>query len=348
MYTREILPPRETPIENGKPLAGTWTKAFNEVNLLSIWKPYIIPTPWWLRDQRIKEWESFIIQDDHYYLDALFCNLKLYRMVKVFLYNKDTKEQIAFRKRIPFRGWHLPRQLANSSIEYRSGGFFFRVHNWLEADLIRLDLDIAASRKRPSFTAHLDYDMAGPVEPLVVNLLFSGSRSMYAYKAMGAIRGDMVVGGRHIVFDPARTSGIICDFKGFYPYPMHSIWCSTLGFDADKRRYGFSLGENQTRETYKNNENALWIEGRLTPLPPVRITYPEGPESEWIIQDTEGMVDLSFTPVLPIKNSLNLVLISTEHYTCLGLFNGFLLNSEGEQLQVRNLWGLGEMFFIRV
>jgi hypothetical protein len=348
MYTREILPPRETPIKDGRPLAGTWTKAFSEVDLLNIRKPYVIPTPWWLRDHRIKEWESFLIQDDHYYLDALFCNLKLYRIVKIFLYNKDTKEQISFRKKIPFRGWHLPRQLANSSIDHRSNGFFFRIHNWLTADLIRLDLDIAASRKRPSFTAHLEYDMAGSVEPMVVSLLFSDNRSMYAYKAMGAVRGDMVAGGRHIVFDPARTSGIVCDFKGFYPYRMRSIWCSSLGFDTDNRRYGFNLGENQTRETYKNNENALWVEGRLTPLPPVRITCLEGPEAEWIIQDTEGMVDLSFTPVLPVKNSLNLVLIRTEQYTYLGLFNGFLLNSKGEQIQVRNLWGFGEIFSVRV
>jgi hypothetical protein len=348
MYTREILPPRGTPVKDGRPLAGTWTKAFSEVDLLNIRKPYVIPTPWWLRDHRIKEWESFLIQNDHYYLDALFCNLKLYRIVKIFLYNKDTKEQVSFRKRIPLRGWHFPRQLANSSIDHRSNGFFFRIHNWLAADLIRLDLDIAAARKRPSFTAHLEYDMAGSAEPMVVSLLFSENRSMYAYKAMGAVRGDMVVGGRHIVFDPGRTSGIVCDFKGIYPYRMHSVWCSSAGFEAGNRRYGFSLGENQARETYKNNENALWVEGRLTPLPPVRITCPGGPDLEWIIQDTEGMVDLSFTPVLPVKDSLNLVLIRAEHYTCLGLFNGFLLNSNGEQVQVRSLWGLGEIFSVRV
>jgi hypothetical protein len=190
--------------------------------------------------------------------------------------------------------------------------------------------------------------MAGSVEPMVVSLLFSENRSMYAYKAMGAVRGDIVVGGRHSVFDPARTSGIVCDFKGFYPYRMYSIWCSSLGFDADQRRYGFSLGENQTRETYKNNENALWVEGRLTPLPPVRITCPEGPESGWIIQDTEGMVDLSFTPVLPAENGLNVLFIRAEQYTCLGLFNGFLLNSKGEQLQIHNFWGLGEIFSMRI
>jgi hypothetical protein len=190
--------------------------------------------------------------------------------------------------------------------------------------------------------------MAGSVEPMVVSLFFPGDRSMYAYKAMGAVRGDMVVGGQHVVFNPARTSGIVCDFKGFYPYRMRSIWCSALGFDDGGRRYGFSLGENQTRETYKNNENALWVEGRLTPLPPVRITCPEGPELEWIVQDTEGMVDLSFVPVLPVKDNLNLILISTEHYTCLGLFNGILLNLNGEQIQVRNLWGLGEIFSLRV
>jgi hypothetical protein len=34
MYTREILPPRISPIENGAPVTGTWNRAFEKVDLL--------------------------------------------------------------------------------------------------------------------------------------------------------------------------------------------------------------------------------------------------------------------------------------------------------------------------
>jgi hypothetical protein len=349
MYTRDIQEARPSPVENGKPIQGTWVQAFDEVDLLSIQRPYQYPLPGWMRDNRIKEWESFVIQDDQYYLDAMLCNFKVYRMAQVSLYNIKTRERMLFRKFLPLSGWHIPRSLANASIESRSYGFFFRIHDWLDANTIKVDLDIEATRKRPSFTAHLEYDLDGRKStPMAVNLLFSEQRSMYAYKAVAAVRGDMVFGGRHISFLPEKTTGLFCDFKGFFPYRMQSIWCTGLGFDAENRRYGFSIAENQAKETHKNNENALWVDGHLTPLPPVRITMPDGIEKTWVIQDMEGMVDLTFTPQEHNGSVINLIATRAEYRTPLGYYNGMLVNAEGAQIPVRNLWGLGEKLYLRV
>ena len=63
-------------MENGRPLQGTWTEAFEEVDLLDVQRPYSIPLLKGVKDYRIKEWESFIIQDDRFYLQARFTNLK--------------------------------------------------------------------------------------------------------------------------------------------------------------------------------------------------------------------------------------------------------------------------------
>jgi hypothetical protein len=349
MYTREILDARPSPVENGKPLQGTWTEAFHEVDLLAIQRPYSIPLLKGVKDSRIKEWESFLIQDDRYYLDAIFCNVKYYCWAQVFLYDKKNQDQLRFRKIIPFNGWHMPRSLANSSVDSRVYGFFFRIHNWLDADTIKVDLDIEANQVRPSFTAHVEYDLnRAKIIPMTVNLLFSEKRCMYAYKVLSSVRGDMVFGGRHISFNPEKTSGIFCDFKGFYPYRMRSVWCTGLGFDGENRRYGFSIVDNQTRESFKNNENALWIDGRLTPLPPVRITMPGGIDSDWIIQDMEGMVDLVFSPCEEVRSGFNLLITRCEYETPLGLFNGMLLDVDGNQIQVRNLWGMGQKLYLRV
>jgi ribosomal protein L37E len=318
------------------------------VDLLSIQRPFSFPLPGWVRDTRIKEWESFLIQDDRFCLDAILGNMKLYRMAQVFLYDKETGERLRFRKIIPLSGWRMPRNLYNASIDSRSYGFFFRIHNWLDANTIKIDLDIEATCWRPSFTAHAEYKLEENTVPLVTSLLFSDKRSMYAYKVLSPVRGDIVFGGRHISLNPARTSGVFCDFKGYYPYRMRSVWCTACGFDRENRRYGFSIAENQTKETYKNNENALWVDGRLTPLPPVRITMPGGVDGEWIIQDIEGMVDLVFTPRERIHSNMNLFVTNTEYVTPLGFFNGMLAAGDGVQIQVHNLWGLGEKVYLRV
>jgi hypothetical protein len=349
MYTREILPPRGSPIENGIPVQGTWTRAFEEVDLLDIRRPYRYPLPRWIRDTRIKEWETFIIQDDRFYLEAVFCNVKMYQLAQVFLYDKDTQERFMFRKVIPGGGWRLPRSLNNASVDSRSYGFFFRIHNWLDADTIKLDLNIEAARRRPAFTAHAEFDLnRAAAVPMVVSLGFSERRTMYAFKAFTAVRGDMVFGGRHISFNPEKCSGFFYDYKGFYPYHLRMTWCNGMGFDGEGRRFGFSLAEDQTRETHKNNENALWINGGLTPLPPVRITMPGGIESDWIIQDLEGMVDLIFTPREQMRSGVNILVTHTEYETPLGYYNGTLVSSGGEQIQVRNLWGMGEKLYLRL
>jgi hypothetical protein len=347
MYTREILPPRGSPIENGAPLQGTWTRAFDEVDLLDIRRPYRCPLPRWVRDSRIKEWESFVIQDDRFYVEAILGNLKLYRMAQAFIYDKDTQERFMFRKTFPGSGWRMPRSLANTSVDSRSSGFFFRVHNWLDAGRVKLDLNIGGGR--PGLTAHAEFDLdRTSVIPMAVSLSFAERRSLYAFKAFTPVRGDMVFGGRHISLDPEKCSGFFHDYKGFFPYRMRNVWCLGMGFDEDGRRFGFSIVENQTRETHKNNENALWINGGLNPLPPVRITMPGGPESDWIIQDVEGMVDLVFTPREHIRGGTNTVVIHTEYETPLGCYNGMLIGSGGEKIQVRNLWGVGEKLYLRV
>jgi hypothetical protein len=336
-------------VEKGLPLQGTWMRAFKEVDLLKINRPYPFPLPGGIKNLRIKEWESFYIQDDRYCLHARFNNMKYYRSALVTMYDRETKERLEFRKVIPGGAWRLPRNLHNDAVDSHSYGFFFRIHTWLDAETINLELNIKRKRKDPAFTAHATFDFAGgKTIPMAVSLLFSDNRNMYAYKALTAVSGDVVSGGKHIHFDPAKTSGLFCDFKGYYPYRMRSSWSTGMGFDSRNRRFGFALGENQARESYKNNENALWIDGKLTPLPPVRITQSGGSESDWIIQDMEGMVDLVFTPKEMKRTTEKFIFSASDFETPMGHFNGLLVSSEGEELPVKNVWGTSEKLYLRV
>jgi hypothetical protein len=336
-------------VENGIPLQGTWMRAFDDVDILDIRRPYPVPLPRWIKGMRIKEWETFYIQDDRYYLQARLSNLKYYRSAHVMMYDRETKEQLEYSKIIPGGGWRLPQNLKNDSVDSRSRGFFFRIHSWLDTERVNIELNIKRNRKEPAFTAHVTFDLAlGKTMPMAVSLLFSDHRNMYAYKALTAVRGDVVSGGKHIYFDPAKTSGMFCDFKGYFPYNMRSTWCTGMGFDNRNRRFGFALGENQAKESFKNNENALWVDGKLTLLPPVKITQSGGSESDWIIQDMEGMVDLVFTPKELKRNTGNFIFSVSDYETPIGHFNGLLVNNEGEELPVRNVWGTVEKLYLRL
>jgi hypothetical protein len=350
MYTREILPPIASPVQDGNPIIGTWNRAFEKVDLQEISKPYNYPMPKWMKNFRIKEWQCFSAHDNYFLLDAIFCNVKMYRMAQVLLYDKEKGQKFIYRKVIPGTGWQLPKSLANSSVDSRSFHFFFRIHSWLDADTVKLDINIEASRKHPPLTVHLAYDMSSQnVTPMAVCLGFSKQQTMYSYKALAPVRGDMVLGGKRIILKQENCSGVFYDCKGFFPYRMHTSICNASGFDEEnKRRFGFHIAENQTRDANKNNENALWINGKLTPLPPVRITMQNGIDADWIIQDVEGMVDLTFTPKEPDKSGVKLMLTKADFNVPLGYYNGMLVNSEGEKIHIKNLFGIGEKLYLRV
>jgi len=347
VYSREIQEkrqkPRHEPVENGIPVQGTWTEAFDEADLSSVHRPYSFPLLKRVKNLMIKEWESFIIQDDRFYLFAKFCNFKYYCTAIINIYNMETKELIEYTKHIPGGSWRLPGNLHNDSLVGRSSDFFFKIHTWLDHKSIEFEMDIKEYASRPAISVRAAFDLAeGKTTPMAVSLLFSERRNMYAYKALAAVRGELILGGQHIQLEPSKTSGIFCDFKGFFPGRKHYVWGSAMSFDKLGKRFGFTLGENHTKEPYSNNENALWIDGRLTPLPPVKITQNGNQLSDWIIQDMEGMVDLVFTP-----KELGYNMSSNQEHS-LGFYNGQVLGSEGEEVTVRNVWGTGERLYLRV
>ena len=349
MYTREILSPRASPIEDGNPVIGTWNSAFEKVDLQEIKKPYKFPIPRWAKDWRIKEWQCFSANNDFFLLEAIFCNVKLYRMAQVLLYDKVNEQKFLFRKIKPGTGWRLPVSLANSSVDSRSSQFFFRIHNWLDADTVKLDINIEPKRKQPPLTVHLSYKInSQDVTPMAASLCLSERKIIYAYKAFAPVSGDIVFDGKRVHLKHENSSGVFFDCKGFFPYRMNTTFCSAAGFDEENRRFGFHIAENQARETNKNNENALWVNGKLTPLPPVLITMPKGKDNDWIIQDLEGMVDLTFTPKVANKSGAKLLITNVDFNAPLGYYNGVLVNSDGEKIQIKNLFGLGEKLYLRV
>jgi hypothetical protein len=335
---------------DGKPIIGTWDKAFDKVDLMEIRKPFRNPLLNWVKYNRIKEWQCFSAHDENHLLEVLFCNYKHYKKVQLMLYDKKNKKKQIFRKLLPGSGWQLPQSLINSTTDGFSSNFLFRIHNWLDADIVTLSINIQAIRRQPSLTVHLEYNVNYlEVTPMVVSLGFSEQRTMYAFKAHAPVHGEIIYDRKKISLKQDTCSGFFCDYKGFYPYRMYTTTCYAMGFDTSSgKRFGFHIAENQAKETNKNNENALWLDGELTPLPPVLITMPYGLESIWVIQDIEGMIDLTFTPKEQNTYGTNLLFSEANSYSPMGLYNGMLVTSSGEKIIIKNLFGIGEKLFLRV
>ncbi|MDR3301839.1 MAG: DUF2804 domain-containing protein, partial [Spirochaetaceae bacterium] len=255
MYKREIQAPADCPVLDGKPTAGTWTRAFKHINMLDIEKPFSMPVPPWMVDFRVKEWQSFMIQNDEVYFEVFAANLKFFRFIGVVFYDKKIGgEGVHYFDYFPFSLWNLPNTLADSHVFCRSPGYSIAIHNWLDAASIRLDIDIEPSDTQPALNAVFElYDNPKSCAPMAVNLLFSDDRPYYTYKSLCPVRGSLHFGGKaQWTFKPENTMGLFRDSKGMLPYIIRNSWVSGFGFDKERRRIGFSLGENQAKGANKD------------------------------------------------------------------------------------------------
>ncbi|MDR3355636.1 MAG: DUF2804 domain-containing protein [Spirochaetaceae bacterium] len=347
MYTRHLLPQADEPVKAGKPLQGTWTSPFERVNLLAVARPYRIPLPAWILDFRLKEWQAFTVQNDEVLLEIVIANMKVFCFAEIFFWNKQNGESMHVLKTCPFSSWRMPQSLNDNVIEGACGGVSFCIHNCFVSRRITLNLSIDSAIERPLFKADLvfDFDLKNST-PLAANIFIAENRSMYVFKNFSGVEGSIVWGDTAVTLSGESSGALFRDCKGFIPYRSNYINCRAFGFDSKGRRFGFSLGENIVRKLNVTNENALWLDGSLTPLPPVRIT--EAEYGEFLIQDIEGMIDLNFKLVEDTNTPMDFFFISIEQRYSVGLFNGALITQTGEKLPVRNVTGILANFKFRV
>jgi hypothetical protein len=269
--------------------------------------------------------------------------MKFFCFAEILFWNKQSKEKMHVFKTRPFSAWRMPQSFNDTVLDEDCGGFSFCIQNRFASRKVTLSLSIDSAIERPLFMADLvlEIDLKKST-PLAVNLFLAENRSMYIFKNFSSIEGSIVWGDTSVALKSESAGALFRDCKGFIPYRSNYINCRAFGFDADGRRFGFSLGENLVRKLNVNNENALWLDGTLTPLPPVRIT--ESEYGEFVVQDIEGMIDLNFKLSEDANTPLDLIFISMEQRCSIGLFNGMLMAQNGEKLSIRNVMGILENF----
>ncbi|MDR2510084.1 MAG: DUF2804 domain-containing protein [Spirochaetaceae bacterium] len=353
MYTREIQIPVESPVKDGKPIQGTWVRPFNRVQLLDIARPYSLPLPKWAAYLRVKEWQSFLVQNDEVYFESVTANFKFFRFIEAVILDKKNGKIKHYFDYFPFTlaFWELPESLTNNFVGFRTLGYSMSIHNWLDAALIKFSFKVDSMEDLPELIVDFEINLgAKKSPPMVTNLLFTEDRPVYTYKNMGEVTGHISLGEDSCyTLEAKSTLGMFRDCKGLFPFITRGEWINAFGTLKDGRIIGFSMSENQAKSANKDNENVLWAGDSFTPLPPVHITHDTGFSEDWVIEDVEGMVDLSFTPQQNIeKKGFDFILAKAEFRNPTGCFNGMVKTADGEEIVIHNLSGCAESLFLRL
>ncbi len=349
MRTPTFEPAPESIVDgSGQLNYGRFGSPFRRANMLDVDRLYAYRMPRVLKDWRLKEWQAYQFGDSRWFFFASLVNAKIASFVQFLAYDRERKLRYGFRRFLPGGMFAFPETLTGSNVYYRGPRSY--LESACDFDRGSAQVTVVHGSRAPSrrFSGRFEFSCSPKSSaPNVVCLPFGLGRAVYSTKLLMPMRGEFAVAGESFAFEGPSSMGILDDHKGFYPYRMRYDWLTGFGNDAKGRRVAFNLTDNQARDPERYNENCLWINGRVWPLPTIKVTRPQGDSGEWIVQDTEGMVDLVFIPELANDDRFNLGLIESDYAGPIGSFRGFIRNGEGEKIKAERLYGMGERQFLR-
>lgn len=347
MYSRELKQARASLVERAQPTYGSFLNAFERVNILDLDRPYYFPLPRVIRYFRINEAHTFQIDNPEIFAYFDFYNAKLFTLVLISVYDKvEGRRHGYWRFRV---GSHLrfgDRGFC-SDLSYRDGPFKVRIESPSGSGRIRLKGRVRRYRDRPNLEFVLDYPLLEQAQILNSVIPLGLNRPLYSARLYSQPKGYISLGTRRFGFHETGSLGFFTDHKGFLPYIVTVDWVVGMGLDAQGRRMAFNLADNHIPNQDRYNENALWLDGKINPLPNIRITRPEGPGGAWVIQDTEGMVDLHFFPRAKNSVHVNVIFAESDYHGPFGEFKGWIMDGGGSKLRVDGFFGMGKMKRVR-
>jgi hypothetical protein len=144
------------------------------------------------------------------------------------------------------------------------------------------------------------------------------------------------------VLNPKNCAGSLDWGRGVWEYQSSWNWASASGFLPDGRTVGLNLGCG-FGDLSKAGENALILENRIHKLEQVKFDFISGDYLKpWRFTDTEGRLDLVFTPFKDRTAQTNLGVIFSEVHQMFGRYNGKAVMDDGNVIQIIDLIGFAE------
>ncbi len=353
---RAITRAPERLVENDHYNLGCFDTPVREANPLDIPSTYFF-IPAWLKYIQLREWQAFQIKNEEYFILIALYNAKKMSVVHFIVYNYKTTQKMKYEKQLnAFSTIVVPNTLYNSHGYYHGDDISIDVFH----DLAKNKLDMKIKIQNfPGGLPDLEAEFHGlhdvnRYKPMVVCNPFSEDSVMFSHKCLMPGHGIMTIFNNSsqpevINFAEGKTEIIIDDHKGYYPYITRYDWVTGLGREeGSNKMIGFNLTNNQVIEQDKYNENCLWYDGELHPLPPIHMDRPNGYTGIWMVKDDHDMVNLEFQPVTHTSVHLNYIVAYSKYEGPYGFFKGYLRKKNGDKVVVDGLIGMGEDFYLRL
>lgn len=291
---------------------------------------------------RIKRWDYNAIFMPKHFFSATIADLGYVGNIFVYTMDYETGDLHEEGLVIPFgKGVALPRNSTegDSHFENDKANLTFRLHP------SERHLSISWPGFHEGRGIHAEITLACPAGNESMNVVIPiGRKRFYYNRKINCLPAGGLVkyGDTTHVLNPKNSVGSLDWGRGVWEYQSYWNWASASGFLSDGRTLGLNLGCG-FGDLSKAGENALILANRIHKLEQVKFDYVSGDYMKpWKFTDTEGRLDLVFTPFKDRTAATNLGIITSEVHQMFGRYNGKAVADDGEVIQIKDLIGFAE------
>lgn len=336
---RRAAPSPAALVENGQAHFGTFESAIPVLNLLDCKKPCGKCMPEFMKKARYTEWEAFEIHIDEGIVVSAVYNMGIIGFNIIVFYDKREGKEYHWVNFTNGKNAKVAKNLLDSKSELLLKKGELTIENYFGDKKCR-GRGKAASKK----FGEIEFDMKGTglSDSCVVSIPFDKNKPLYSQKEFFKAEGFLTLNGERFETNE-RSTIIIDDHKGFYPFSAHYDWLTTMGktkIEGEEKYLAINFTRNQSIDQDAYNENILWLEGESYVLPPVY--FDKKSKTEWRIFDDHGTVDVTFSIDKTFVMKMNAVLLKIDYNLPFGTLKGFVKDHEGRVYELDGMYGIGE------
>lgn len=342
MYFRKFGEPPKKIIQNAKAKFGAFFDVPPYIDIRGMRAPYAgVPVPSFLSNIRIKSNLSYAFCLEDFIGLTFFFDFKVFGLGEIIFWNKKTGKKYSYHTIMTTRRRFVPNSTTRGICACYQKSRFLKISWGRQHKHHAMTFKVKGDSVRPSsqgyFYSQTKDDFHNDV--LFVNPSPTSSRCTATWINTTKINGHIAINNEQVDDSDGIASMILN--RSYYKVHTKITMLYGLGKINEKNIVLYLQNSNlDAADSDSFNSNVLFVNEEKTALPPVYITHPFGTEKKWIIQDTENMIDLSFTPINISKRALNLIALKTTTKHIFGTFDGVLLTNSGEKIILKNFYGI--------
>jgi len=293
---------------------------------------------------RIKEWDYYYIGDEHQGIAFTIADNDYLWLASVTLFNFDEKKEIT-KTQMGFlsRGkLNLPESSEKGDIIFKKKGMQLSfLHEEGKRHLI---VDIKHFEKNQTLKADIYLEQTLK-DSMVIVTPFKKRRHFYYNQKINCLKATGFINYQNQMISLDQAYGVLDWGRGVWSYQNTWYWASLSGIDQG-RKIGFNLGYG-FGNTKDATENMLFVDDQTYKLEDVKFNIPKTGSKEeflspWTFTSKDGVINLTFEPILDRYSNTNILIISSNQHQVFGKFSGTFKISETETIEINNMMGFAE------